>query len=130
MAHDNFSDIYKEQILELYKDPSNYGSLKNPTHNHTEYNSFCGDEITIHLDVKNKKINDIKFSGSGCVISIVTASLLTDMLKGFNIEDAKKLSGKDILKLLKTKISPARVKCAFLPLEAVKGALDKGVKNA
>ncbi len=120
------SSMYKEHILELYKNPGNFGTLKNPTHQHTEYNSLCGDEITIQIISKKGKIQDAKFSGSGCVISVVSSSLLTGLIKGMEIEKAKKLSKEDIMKLLKVKISPARIKCCLLPLEAVKEAL----KNA
>ena len=124
MKHDDLSDrMYKEHILELYKSPSNYGTMENPTNKDTEYNSMCGDEITIQLKVKNGKILDAKFSGSGCVISMVSASLLTEKLKGEKIEDVKKFEKNEILKLLKIKINPARIKCALLPSEATKKAL-------
>ena len=117
------SDMYREHILELYKSPSNFGTLKNPSHESTEYNSVCGDEITIQLLIKSNVVKDIKFSGSGCVISTVSASLLTDKIKGMSPEDVKELSREDILKLLKIKITPARIKCALLSLEAAKKAL-------
>ena len=123
MSHEIPSDMYREHILELYKSPSNFGILENPSHEATEYNSVCGDEITVQLIVKNGKINDIKFQGSGCVISIVSASLLTDKIKNKDIKDIKKLTREDILKLLKIKLNPARIKCALLSLEAVKKAL-------
>ena len=126
MTHSNLSDrMYKEYIMELYKNPSNYGNLKNHTHEHTEQNTFCGDEITIQLIAKKGKIEDAKFSGSGCVISMVSASLLTDKAKKMKISDIKRLGTKDMLKLIKTKINPARIKCVLLPLDAVKGALGK-----
>ena len=58
MAHSNLSDrMYKEYIMELYKNPSNYGQLKNATHEHTEQNTFCGDEIKMQLLVKSKKVD-------------------------------------------------------------------------
>jgi nitrogen fixation NifU-like protein len=123
MKHDNFSSMYREHILELYKHPSNFGELSNPTNEHTEYNSLCGDEITIQIKSEKGKIKDVKFNGSGCVISMVSASLFTDKIKGMKIEDVKKLGEGDILKLLEIKINPARLKCVFLPLDAVRGAL-------
>jgi len=122
MNQDNFSSMYKEHILELYRNPENFGELKNPTHQKTENNSLCGDEITVQLIIKSGKIKDIKFNGSGCVISMASSSLLTEKIKNMNIKDAKKLSKEDILKLLKVNINPARIKCALLPLEAVKNA--------
>jgi len=116
-------DMYREHILELYKSPRNIGLIKNPTHEHTEHNSICGDEIKIQLLIKEGKIQDAKFSGSGCVISIVASSMLTDKLKGLNVEKAKGFTPENLMELLKIKITPARIKCALLPLEAVKKAL-------
>lgn len=128
MKHDNFNELmYREQIMDLYKNPSNYGSLKNATHNYREYNSYCGDEITMHLIIKDNRIKDAKFSGSGCVMSIVSSILLTEKIKGMGVKDIKKMKNEDVLKLIKTRISPARLKCVLLPLDALKGAL---VKNA
>lgn len=106
--------------MELYKSPENYGNLKNPSHEKTETNSSCGDEITLQLIVKDGKIKDVKFQGTGCVMSIVSSSLLTNKIKGMNLKDAQKLAKDDILKLLKIKISPSRLKCVLLPLEALR----------
>lgn len=116
-------DIYREHILELYKSPSNFGELEKPTHKYTEYNSNCGDEVTVHLIEKNGKIEDAKFSGSGCVISMVSSSMVTDKIKGMSVGEVKKMSKKDILDLLKINLSAARIKCALLPLEAIRRAL-------
>tara|TARA_Y100000310_G_scaffold91480_1_gene88842 strand:- start:4750 stop:5136 length:387 start_codon:yes stop_codon:yes gene_type:complete len=123
--HNNFSSMYREHILDLYKNPSNFGELERPTYEHTEHNSLCGDEITVQLKVEGNKIDDVKFNGSGCVISMVSASLFTDKIKGMKISDVKKLGKENILKLLKIKINPARIKCVLLPLESVRGALKK-----
>jgi nitrogen fixation NifU-like protein len=94
--------------------------LKNATHESTEYNAPCGDEITVQFLVKDGKIKGVKFSGSGCVISMVSASLLTNEIKGMKLNDAQKINKENILKLLKIKIAPSRVKCALLPLRAIK----------
>ncbi|MCX6749319.1 MAG: iron-sulfur cluster assembly scaffold protein [Candidatus Pacearchaeota archaeon] len=115
--------LYSKHILELYKNPSNFGMLKNPTHSRTEYNSICGDEITVQLEVKNGIAKDVKFSGSGCVLSLVSASLLTSKIKGMKTEAIKKMNKDDIKELFKTKINNSRIKCVLLPLEAVKKAL-------
>jgi len=120
-------NIYREHLIELYKSPSNYGVLEGANRKATEHNSLCGDEITMSLIVKGKgkeeKVENIKFEGSGCVMSIVSSSMLTDKIKGMKIEEIKKLSHEDILKMLKIKLNPARIKCALLPLEAVRKAL-------
>ncbi|PIO08246.1 Fe-S cluster protein [Candidatus Pacearchaeota archaeon CG10_big_fil_rev_8_21_14_0_10_34_12] len=127
-------DMYKRHILELYKNPKNFGKIENATNKktavnpiqHTEENTFCGDEITIYLVVKNDKIENVKFTGEGCAISIASASLLTDKIKGMNVEDVKKMDSNEVLKLLKIDVNPGRIKCALLPLEAVKKSLKKG----
>jgi len=116
-------DMYKEHILELYKSPNNFGTLQNPTHQHTNYNSACGDEITIQMLVKDGIVNDIKFSGSGCVISMVSASLLTNKVKGMRTQEIKNLKAEDIFEMLNIKLNPARINCALVGLEAVRGAL-------
>lgn len=117
------SDMYKEHILELYKSPSNFGILKNPSYKHTSYNSVCGDEVTVNLLVKEGVVKDVKFSGSGCVISLVATSLLTNKIKSMKVSEVKKIRPEEVLELLKIKLNLARVKCALLGFEAVKGAL-------
>ncbi|HUW43969.1 MAG TPA: iron-sulfur cluster assembly scaffold protein [Bacillota bacterium] len=119
----NYNDVYPKHVIELYKNPSNFGLLENPSFEVTEYDSACGDEITVQLLVKDGKIINAKFSGSGCVLSTVVASLLTEKIKGMKIKDVKNLDKDDIKKLFGAKINPARIKCALLPLEATKKAL-------
>ena len=121
--HEIPDDIYKEHILELYKHPQNFGLLKNPTHEATKHNSVCGDEITAQLLIKEGIVKDIKFQGSGCVIAIVAASLLSEKLKGMSTESIKKMNPETVLSLLHTKLTPSRIKCALLAFEAVKEAL-------
>lgn len=123
MPHENIDDMYREQVMELYKSPSNFGQLKNPSHSHTSYNTVCGDEITVHLLIKDGIIKDVKFSGSGCVVAMVASSLLTDKIKGMKVADVRNMRPEAVLAMLKMKLTPARMKCALLCLEAVKGAL-------
>ena len=124
MNDENFPErMYKEHILELYKSPENYGELKNATHKHTETNASCGDEFTMQFIVEDGKIKDVKFYGSGCVMSTVSASLLTSKIKGIDMEEAANLTREDVLDLLKIKVNPGRIKCVLLPLYAVKNAI-------
>ena len=113
-------NIYTEIILDLYKNPLNKGNLENPTHEHSENNPLCGDEITIQLILEDNKIKEVKFHGQGCVISQASASLLTDKIKNLSVEEIKNLNKDFILDLLKIPISPARIKCAMLSLETLK----------
>lgn len=122
-------NIYTEMILDLYKNPRNKGVLETPTNNFSKKNPLCGDEITIQLEIKENKINDVKFSGQGCAISQASASLLTEKIKNMSIEEVKNLNKEDILNLLHIDISPGRLKCALLPLDTLKGALENDIRN-
>jgi len=120
MVEKGIPKLYSRDMLELYKSPSNFGNLENSTHEATESDSICGDEITVQLLVKDRTIRNVKFSGSGCVISLVSASLLTDKIKGMNLKDAQKLNKENVLKLLRFKVPDSRIKCALLPLKTIK----------
>ena len=121
-------EIYKEHLLDLYKNPHNKGILENFTHEFSKNNPLCGDEIKIQLTIKNNKIIDVKFEGVGCVISMASTSMLTDKLKDMEVESAKKLTKEDILEMIHIPISSVRLKCALLSLDTLNGAL-KNVRN-
>ena len=117
-------DMYTENIIDLYKNPRNKGTLENPTHENSRNNPLCGDEITIQLITDNNKIEDVKFDGIGCAISQASASMLTDKIKGMSIENIKKINKDDVLGMLHIPISSGRLKCALLSLDTLKGALE------
>lgn len=113
--------IYKRHIMELYSEKPNFGNLENPTHEIKLKNPACNDEIIIQLKVnKNKKIEDAKFSGKTCFISTISASALLENMKDKTLEQIKQMTKEDIDKLLRINISPTRIKCELLPLEAIK----------
>ena len=85
-------DIYKENILDHYKNPHNFGSLENPTFSNKENNPLCGDQIEIFVNTKDNEIKEIKFQGNGCAISMASASMLTEKVKGMSIEEGVKLA--------------------------------------
>lgn len=119
-------ELYAENILDHFKNPRNYGNLKDANLKAKDVNLVCGDKITVQLKVDKKgKIQDIKFSGSGCAISQASASMLTEVVKGKTIEQAKKINNDDIYKMLAVPLSPSRVKCALLGLYTMKKALEK-----
>ncbi len=117
------TSMYREHILDLYRNPSNFGKLENPTNYYKEFNPLCGDEVEIQLIIKNNVIENVKFIGKGCAISIASASLVTDKIKGKSIDDINKFSKDDVLKMLNIPISPGRIKCATLSLEALRKAI-------
>ncbi|RJQ15600.1 iron-sulfur cluster assembly scaffold protein [Candidatus Woesearchaeota archaeon] len=118
-------DMYREHIIDSYKHPHNFGNLPHPTHACREFNPFCGDDITMQLVVKEGIIEKVTFNGKGCALSVAAASMLTDKIKGMNVEDIKKMSKEDILELLKIPIGPVRLKCALLSLETLHKALER-----
>jgi nitrogen fixation NifU-like protein len=112
--------FYREYILDHYKNPRNYGRLEHPDISHEEDNPLCGDVVGMDFRVSNGKIEDIRFHGRGCAISQASASLLTERLKGMELEDAKRINKDDVLGALGIDISPARIKCALLSLKVLK----------
>jgi nitrogen fixation NifU-like protein len=116
-AEDQF---YREYILDHYKNPHNFGRLEHPSISHEEDNPLCGDVVGMDFAIKEGVIEDIRFHGRGCAISQASASLLTDRLKGLKLDDAKKIGKEEVLGELGIEISPARLKCALLPLKVLK----------
>ena len=114
-------DFYKENILDHYRDPRNAGTLENATHTHEEHNPLCGDVIRIDLHVgENEIIDEIRFNGKGCAISQASASMLTEMIEGKTLAEAKQIGKEEILDALGIEIGPARMKCALLSLKVLK----------
>lgn len=118
-------ELYREYLLDHYKNPRNFGVLKNPDIYKHDSNPLCGDdiEIFVKLDSKKEKILDVKFKGTGCVICIASASLLMEEIIGKNLADVSKMQTDTMLKLLGIELTPSRVKCMMLPLKA----LQKGI---
>lgn len=114
-------DFYKENILDHYRHPRNAGKLEQPTHSHEEHNPLCGDVVQIDLHVNEHNVIDqVGFTGKGCAISQASASMLTEMIEGKTLEEAKKIGKEDILDALGIEIGPVRLKCALLSLKVLK----------
>ena len=121
-------ELYQEFIIELYKNPLNFGRIENADYKAQVYNSTCGDMIELFLSVKDGKVVNAKFTGKGCAISQASSSLFTGYLKGKSIEELSKVDKDQVLKLIKINLdkNPTRMKCALLPLEALRKALTSG----
>ena len=116
-------ELYREQILEHYKRPHNFGELEPHDLSFEDSNPFCGDEqrVMIRLDQSNR-VAEVRFEGKGCAISTAATSLLTDEIGGMSREQLIRLDKQFVLDLLGIDISATRMKCALLGLKVVKGA--------
>ena len=128
------SDMYRQQILDHYKNPRNYGELEDATFSHVGENPMCGDEIRMHvrLDGDDETIERVAFEGDGCAISQASASLLSTKLQGKTVPELLEMDRDDIVDMLGVDISPMRMKCAVLAekvaqdgAEIYQGELDK-----
>lgn len=118
-------DLYREIIIEHYKNPTYRGTLEPHDISFEDENPLCGDLIRIDLRVNEQGvITDAAFSGHGCAISQASADLLIENLIGKTIEDAKKVTKQDILDMLGLdSLGPVRLKCALLPLKVLKAGV-------
>ena len=128
-------DLYRDEILEHYREPHNFGTLDAPDAVYEGHNPLCGDRITMMLRVDAEgNVSDVAFSGRGCAISQASAALLTDEVKGRPVTEVEAMTNQDILDLLGIEISPARLKCALLSLDTLQHALEtrdeKGTPSA
>jgi len=140
----NLRELYQEIILDHSRHPRHFGALADANHTAEGHNPLCGDRVKVYLQVDaNDRIADVSFEGRGCAISVASASLMTDLLRGRSIADAEKLMG-GFLHLVKGEDAaglpaddreqlevmagvsafPMRVKCATLAWHAMKAALE------
>ena len=118
-------DLYREEFMEIYKNPMNQGKIEHPSIVEHGVNEACGDEMDLFLKIENGKIVDAKFEATSCSVGIVSSAILTDEIKGKSIAEAKALTKKDLLELIGVNLTTSRVKCATLPLET----LMKGIEE-
>lgn len=110
------SDMYRQQILDHYKNPRNYGELEDATFEHVGENPMCGDTIKLFVKLADddETIERVSFIGDGCAISQASASLLSEELGGKTLDEVREMEREDIMDLLGVEVSPMRIKCAVL----------------
>ena len=115
-------DLYRDYILDHYKNPKNFGELAERDLEFHDKNPLCGDEMELQIRVEDGKIADLKWHGQGCAISQAAASMSSDEIKGMPVDDVLKLDKSFVLDLLGIDISATRIKCALLCLKVLKSA--------
>ncbi|WP_121640090.1 Fe-S cluster assembly sulfur transfer protein SufU [Virgibacillus sp. Bac330] len=143
MAFNNLDTLYRQVIMDHYKNPRNKGNLDGDTLTVDMNNPTCGDRIQLNMQVEDGVVKDAKFEGEGCSISMASASMMTQAIKGLEVEKALKMSEMfskmmlgedvdttgldvgDIEALQGVSKFPARIKCATLCWKA----MEKGVKD-
>lgn len=114
------SEIYKDIILDYYRNPRNFGELQDPDVRAKDSNPLCGDIIEMQLKIKDGKVDDIRFNGKGCAISQASASMLTEVVKGKTLDEVKAMGKPTVLELIGIDPGPTRIKCALLGLKVLK----------
>ncbi len=119
-------DLYREYILEHYREPHHKGDLDHPDRFAAYANPLCGDRLQMGVRLEGDRVAEVRFNGSGCAISQAAASMLTDVVEGKTLAELAAFSKQDMLDLLGVPIGPARQKCALLAWEVLhKGILDE-----
>lgn len=116
--------IYQDLILEHYRHPRNFRVVPRATRSVTAVNSVCGDKMHLQIREEDGKVVDIGFTGEGCAIFMASSSLLTEYAKGKKVKKLITLAPQNIIQLINIPLSPNRLKCALLPLEALHDALS------
>jgi len=115
------SSVYSEIILDYYRHPRNKGTLDHPHIKAKDSNPLCGDIIEMQLELDgNDSVKDVRFNGQGCAISQASASMLTELVNGKTLDDARNISKEEILSLIGGQLSAVRLKCALLSLKVLK----------
>jgi nitrogen fixation NifU-like protein len=115
-------DLYREDILDHYKNPHNFNDLPDKTHSAREMNASCGDMVEIYLKIEKGVVIEAAFRGVGCALSTAAASMLTDKIKGMKVDEVAKM-GEMTIKEMMGEVNPGRIKCVMLPLVVLKKTL-------
>jgi nitrogen fixation NifU-like protein len=119
-------EMYQDNILDHYENPSHWGTLEHPTFEIRDLNPLCGDEVRIQARLDDAgRLAAVCFEGKGCVISLAAASMLMEEVEGKTLDEVKMMGRQDMLDLLGVPLTTMRVKCAMLPLRALEKAIQR-----
>jgi nitrogen fixation NifU-like protein len=122
------SDLYRENILDHYGNPRNEGVLEDADISHERQNPVCGDVVRLDIKLEDGRVKEARFRGQGCVISMASASMFTEKIKGKTISELQELGEGDIFDMLGVELGPSRFHCAVLPLRVLEEALVESEK--
>lgn len=114
---------YTELVLDHFKNPRNLGRIENADAEATEGSVACGDMMTVYLKIEDNRIVDIKFESYGCAANIATASMMTEVVKGLTLEEAKKITWRDIVERLGG-LPPVKYHCSNLAIDTLRKAIE------
>lgn len=120
--------MYSEKVMEHFRNPRNMGEIKDADGVGTVGNPVCGDMMTIYIKVKDNRIEDIKFKTFGCGAAIATSSMITELAKGKALEEALKITRKDVADSLEG-LPPVKMHCSNLAADALKAAIEDYYKK-
>jgi len=121
----DFDQLYREVILDHYRNPRSHGLLDAPDAQAEGQNPLCGDEVTLSLRFDGEAIAEVGFEGRGCAISQAATSMLTELVQGRSAEDVARMPKEELLEEIGIPLTPVRLKCAILGLGVLKVALHK-----
>ena len=116
-------ELYSDILLDHFRHPRNYGDLTAPDISYEDFNPLCGDRIRIEVRLNNSIVEEARFKGDGCAISLAAASLLTELIRGVHTDELATFSDERLIAALESDIKPARIPCALLSLEALRAGL-------
>jgi nitrogen fixation NifU-like protein len=123
---DGFDELYREVILDHYKNPRGHGVIEAADAEAEGQNPLCGDEVSIFVAFEGDRIDEVKFRGRGCAISQAATSMLTELVRGRTAGDVASMPSEELLEEVGIPLTPIRLKCALLGLSVLKLALHKG----
>ncbi len=118
-------NFYREHILDHYRHPRNQGTLEDADISCERDNPVCGDVVRLDIRLSDGRVSEVRFSGHGCVISMASASILTEEILGKTVEELMTLQDEDVFRMLGITLGPVRAKCGLLPLRVLQRGLAR-----
>jgi nitrogen fixation NifU-like protein len=117
-------NVYREHILDHYRHPRNQGVLDDADISCELDNPVCGDVVRLDVRLSDGRVSEARFSGRGCVISMASASMLTEKVLGKTVEELRELTDEDVFKMMGITLGPVRAKCGLLPLRVLQEGMS------